>query len=98
MRIEDMISQNSDKVMLWLTINCKPPEVLETEIKEILKLWKYIKNLILMLKEDFSISCRLLQSMARETFDFNIKDLPDWLKEIFNMWYDDFQMTLCDGL
>ena len=51
-----------------------------------------------MLKEDFSISCRLLQSMARETFDFNIKDLPDWLKEIFNMWYDDFQMTLCDGL
>ena len=76
--------------------DCQSIGILENEIKEILKLWKYIKNLILMLKDNFALSCRLLKSMAKETLEYHTKTLPDWLMDIFSGWYADFEVSLCD--
>ena len=70
-------------------------ETLEKEAKQIITLWKYMKNLILNLKLDFELSCRLLKFLSKETFDHHTEDLPKWLVEIMKDWYDDLEETLC---
>ena len=71
-------------------------ETLESEILEIIKLWKYILNLITNIKEDFEVSCRLMKKLARETFNHHTSALPSWLQEIMGDWYEDLELTLCD--
>lgn len=71
-------------------------ETLETEILDIIKLWKYILNLITNIKEDFEVSCRLIKKLSRETFNHHTADLPDWLQNIMEGWYQDLESTLCD--
>lgn len=71
-------------------------ETLEAEILDIIKLWKYILNLILNIKEDFEVSCRLTKKLSRETFNHHTEDLPDWLREIIGGWYEELELTLCD--
>jgi hypothetical protein len=71
-------------------------ETLESEILDILKLWKYILNLITNIKEDFEVSCRLIKKLARETFNHHTADLPEWLQNIMEGWYQELELTLCD--
>ena len=70
--------------------------ILEKETKQIVILWKYIKNLIINLKNDFELSCRLLKVLSKDTFTHHTKKLPDWLIEIMSDWYDDLEPTLCE--
>lgn len=69
---------------------------LEKEVTQIVVLWKYIKNLILNLKKDFDVSCRLLKVLAKDTFDHHTKELPEWLIEIMEKWYQELLPTLCE--
>ena len=84
---EDVRSPEQKKIKLG--------ETLEKEAKQIITLWKYMKNLILNLKLDFELSCRLLKFLSKETFDHHTIDLPEWLVEIMKDWYDDLEETLC---
>ena len=69
---------------------------LKREISHIIILWMYIKNLILNVKTNFDISCRLMKKMARDTFDHHTEELPDWLIDIMSKWYDEIDVKLCN--
>ena len=74
----------------------KNGSILEKEAMQIITLWKYIKNLILNMKQDFDLTCRLLKKLGKETFDHHTEEIPEWLIEIMSDWYDDLEPTLCD--
>lgn len=85
-------SVSSDSVAMKIKLG----ETLESEILDIIKLWKYILNLITNIKEDFEVSCRLIKKLSRETFNHHTADLPDWLQNIMGDWYEELELTLCD--
>jgi hypothetical protein len=68
----------------------------KSEVKKILALWKLIKTQILQLKNDFWFSCRLLRKLSRETYEFYAKELPKWLKRVFDKWFRKLQGKICD--
>lgn len=69
---------------------------LEVEVTEIIKLWKYIKNMIFNLRNDFDVSCRLMMILSRDTFDHHTRKLPQFLMEILEKWYQSITESLCD--
>ena len=68
---------------------------LEFEATELLRLWKYIKNVIFNLRNDFDISCRLMMVLARDTFEHNTTALPDFVIGFLENWYAGITGVLC---
>lgn len=68
---------------------------LEKEISEIVILWKYLKNLILNLVNDFDVSCRLLRVLVKDTMEHHTIKLPFWLKKIVYRWFEPLNQRIC---
>lgn len=65
------------------------------EIEQILAVWKFIKSQIAELKEKYSVSCRLLKRLAKNTVIYYVRDFPKWLRKIYKKWYDNLEENLC---
>ena len=61
----------------------------------LIKLWKYSKNLSLLIKSDLVLSCKLLKKLSQKILNFEIKKLPLWLYGYFKSWFGSFSDILC---
>lgn len=65
------------------------------EIEQILAVWKFIKSQISELKEKYSVSCRLLKRLSKNTVIYYVRDFPKWLRKIYQKWYKSLEKNLC---
>lgn len=65
------------------------------EIEQILQIWKFIKLQIVELKTKYSVSCRLLLRLSKNTVRYYIADFPSWLKRIYLKWFNNLSPSIC---
>lgn len=65
------------------------------EIEQILSVWKFIKLQIAELKEEYTVSCRLLKRLSKNTVEYYVRDFPKWLQKIYAKWYKNLRKKLC---
>lgn len=75
--------------------NKKSMMTFRKEIEQILAIWKFIKTQIAELKAKYSVSCRLLKRLSKNTVRYYIQDFPSWLRRIYLKWYRNLSPNLC---
>ena len=62
---------------------------------QLVVLWKYLYNLVANLSQRFMLSCRLLRSLTRKSFEYHIRRLTPQIVVILENWYIEIEVSLC---